>query len=82
METLTRLDLDAAWDEMRGMSWAWDYCATGTGANNAPGLQGWFERRGYRVSLKNCAKLSSMVQASNRDPWSAGVGGKAGQTSL
>ena len=73
---------DQAWEAMRGMTWAWEYCAAGTAAQNAPGLQAWFARRDFGVSLRVCRRLSAAVQRFNAAPFGRGLGRGIGQLAL
>lgn len=81
MKRLTTMD--EVWDYARGCTWPWEYCKEGKAAQNAPGVQGWFLRQGYRISLAHAKEFSRMVQKYNSQSLAENtVGSRAGQARL
>jgi len=61
---IKRLSKDEAWDLCRGASWPWNYCATGTAAANAPGLQTWIQEQSdgqATASLRVCRVVAGEI---------------------
>ncbi|MBU6231554.1 hypothetical protein KGP36_02705 [Patescibacteria group bacterium] len=72
---MTKLTTEQTWNLCRGMSWPWDYCASGTAVANAPGLKEWVERSGeYTVSLRDCARVAAQIRRGARMEIGNGLG--------
>lgn len=75
-----KLHKDQAWEICVGMDWPWNYCATGTAADNATGLRDWivnhaqdaldcrrnFGDTSYRVIVTCSLKVARAVAAEMR----------------
>lgn len=77
---MKHLNKEQLWERCVGMTWVWDYCATGTASENARGVQGWLERDGESTaSLKTCAAVAAQIRRWSKAPL-AKIGSGFGET--